>query len=62
MLDVAVELVKSEQNKSDIMTRVPKKWLSSVRSMNAIGYADVPLNDMKLIHDICLLEQREQQS
>jgi len=53
MIDVAVELVKLEQNKSDIMTRVPKKSLSAVRSVNAIGCADVPLNDIKMIHDIC---------
>jgi len=52
-LDIEVKLVKSGQNKADVMTRIPKKWLDVTKPVNVICHLDVTKNEIKEVHEIC---------
>ena len=52
-LKIDVKLVKSEENKADVITRIPKKWLLTPLYVNTVGYLDVTESEVQKIHDIC---------
>lgn len=55
-LELSVELVPSELNKADALTRVPVKWLSSLKSVSCAGVlndtAAVSQAEIKQVHEL----------